>query len=169
MRRPTRPVEVVELDDNARRVLDRRHPNLAGYAAALVIVTDDELSCEMNRVVRRVADAANQHRRIQMDELIDEFIDELVEQSVDGSLALTEEARRQAQFRQRMLRDHQVYTAAEIGRLRGSKAADPSQIASRWRSQRRIFSVAVRGKSVYFAFQFDEHLVPHPLIGSVLE
>src|SRR3954453_20346444 len=116
MRRPTRPVEGVELDDNARRGLGRRHPNLAGYAAALVNVTDDELSCEMNRVVRRVADAANQHRRIQLDALIDEFIDELVEHSVGGSLAVTEEARRQAQLCPRMLRDHPVYTAAEIGR-----------------------------------------------------
>ena len=164
MRSGIRPVEVLELDGHARRVLARRHPYMAGYPSALVIAVDDAMKDEMVRTVHRLADAVNHDRRTRLDDLIDELTP-----FGEDTLRFSEEACRQVQFRHRMLREHAAYTAADIGRQRGSTAADPGQVATRWRNQGRIFAVRHQGKSLYFTFQFDDQLEPRPVIRDVVK
>ena len=160
-----RPVAIVELDDNARRVLGRRHPHIAGYASALVVVTDEDLKREVSDTLYQLAEAANGRRKKRLERLIEE----LIESGEAESPLLSEEAARQARFRFRMLRDHPAHTATQLGRLRGSTAADPTQIVNRWRVQGRVFAVQHQGTKLYFGFQFDREFKPLSIIAKVLE
>jgi len=79
-----------------------------------------------------------------------------------------EQARRQAVVRLRLLRDIGAYSADEVSELAGSRAANRSALASRWRRERRIFAVPYDDRELYLGFQFDEVGRPLPGMAPVL-
>lgn len=72
-----------------------------------------------------------------------------------------------ATLRQRFLTEVPALTAADVAEAAGSKAANKSATANRWKSSGQIFSVTQAGREIFPAFQFD-HGAPRPVIGKIL-
>jgi len=160
-----RRVQLLELDDVGRRVLGRRHPEVAGYGSALVVAIDAEVRPWVVDAIESVVDAFNDGDAVDVEELVETLAAEMP----STAAPVVEGAQREAQFRVRLLRDYTAYRAADIARLSGSTAANRSQLAYRWRKEQRVFSVTFRGVRRYLAFQFDETGQPLPVIAHVLE
>jgi hypothetical protein len=76
-------------------------------------------------------------------------------------------AQREAEARLALLREFGAYSSEEIGELR-SRAANRHALASRWRSEGKVFSVDYRGRQLFPGFQFDASAAPLPVVGRVL-
>ncbi len=157
-------MEVVELDDRARRVLARRHPEVGGASAAFVVVADAEMRTGLRHAVELLAAAANERRYLRIEELVDALLPRI---DVPRPPAL-EQARRQAVVRLRMLRDFGAYSADDVAEMAGSRATNRSALASRWRRQGRILAVPYDNREFYLAFQFDDAGQPLPAVADVL-
>ena len=72
-----------------------------------------------------------------------------------------------ALLRMQYLARNQTYTGCEVREASGLKTGNPSEPASRWERQRKIFGVPVGRTDLYPAFQFAEGR-PRPEIGSIL-
>ena len=70
-------------------------------------------------------------------------------------------------LRAQYLDDHKTYTSREIRELSGFATRNPSEPASRWKRNRRIFGVPVGNQDHYPAFQFAEGR-PRPEIARIL-
>ncbi len=81
---------------------------------------------------------------------------------------LTEQARRNAEIRERFLDRVEVLDAAQVAQLSGSRSTNQRARASRWAKESRIFAVVVNGRSLYPAFQFDTDGRPRPAVAEVL-
>ena len=102
--------------------------------------------------------------RLRFDALIETFRSKLAlprPASVDQAL-------RNADLRTAFLVEVGALTAAEVAQLAGSKAKNSSALASRWRSERRIFAVPWGGELLYPAFQFADG-EPRAIIAHVLQ
>ncbi len=78
------------------------------------------------------------------------------------------QARRNSEARRRFLEEHGALTSGEVAALAGSRAANRSAIANRWRKEGRIFAVTLHDSQYYPGFQFDENGRPLSVIGRVL-
>ena len=78
------------------------------------------------------------------------------------------QALRNAELRTAFLAEVGALTAAEVAQIAGSKAKNSAALASRWRSERRIFAVPWGGELLYPVFQFADG-EPRPVIARVLE
>ena len=159
-----RRVEVVELDERARRVLARRHPEVTGYGAAIVVAVSAEVKSKIVDAVRQLADAANDGRRLEIERLVDAMSPAVEVPPPE----VVEEARRQATMRARMLKDFGGFSATELAEAGGSAAANRSQLAYRWRRDNKVFAVTYRKAAWYLGFQFDERGRPLPVVADVL-
>lgn len=163
-RRRGRNVAAVELDAGIRRVIGRQYPELAGHAMVVAIAAHDDDADNVRRVIDRLVEAANDGRRLQIEQLIDAILP----LNDVPTPPLLEEARRQALQRARLLRDVGAYTAQEVAELAGSHAVNRSQVAHRWKKEGRIFGVHHRSAVVYLGFQFGTDGHPRPVIRDVL-
>ncbi|HWW63028.1 MAG TPA: hypothetical protein VN181_16760 [Thermoanaerobaculia bacterium] len=77
--------------------------------------------------------------------------------------------RRNAKMREDFLREVPMLKSSDIAKLTGSTARNASAKASRWKSERRIFSVSVKGVDYFPAFQFSEHGEPLEVMRRILE
>ncbi len=155
---------MVDLDDRARRVLARRCPEVVGAAAAFVVVADAETRTAVRRAVGRLVAAINEGHEV----LIEELVESLLPRIHVPPPATLEQARRQAVVRLRLLRDVGAYSADHVAELAGSRAANRSALASRWRRERRIFAVPYDNRELYLGFQFDDAGRPLPAVAPVL-
>jgi hypothetical protein len=156
------PVAVVTLSTRERQVLARRHPELAGYEGAVVVLSDLDLCTSVSVAMERLGRRLNGEIETRFEELIDEYL-------ALGPTTLTkQEAERQAKFRQRVVSEQGGYTAAELADLNGSRASNRSRLASGWRATGRIFGVDFLDRTIYLAFQFDGRGHPLPAIAEVL-
>ncbi|HVR40198.1 MAG TPA: hypothetical protein VMU84_13975 [Thermoanaerobaculia bacterium] len=80
-----------------------------------------------------------------------------------------EQLRRNAEMREAFLKEVPLLKSSDIARLTGSTARNASAKANRWKTQRRIFSVSVKGVDYFPAFQFDEHGEPLEAMREILE
>jgi len=86
------------------------------------------------------------------------------------SSAALEQLRRYAQARARYMKEVPLLLSSQVAELSGSKARNGSAKASRWKKERRIFSVRWNGVDYYPAFQFStDGGKPLPVIQTVLE
>ena len=81
----------------------------------------------------------------------------------------TEQARRNAQLRERFLAKFNFLDAAEVAQRSGSRSTNRRAAASRWASSGRVFGVKLNGQVLYPAFQFDEAGQPLPSVAEALE
>lgn len=70
-------------------------------------------------------------------------------------------------LRKQYLAQHETYTGREIREASGQRAGTPSEPASRWKNQGRIFGVPADRADRYPAFQFVDGR-PRPEIAKVL-
>ncbi|MEO5964321.1 MAG: hypothetical protein ABIR11_02555 [Candidatus Limnocylindrales bacterium] len=78
------------------------------------------------------------------------------------------QALRNADLRTAFLAEVGALTGAEVAQVAGSRAKNSSALASRWRSERRIFAVPWSGELLYPAFQFADG-APRPAVARILE
>lgn len=72
-----------------------------------------------------------------------------------------------ALLRKQYLERHRTLTSDQIRQASGLKTRNPSEPASRWKRQGKIFGVPVGRADLYPAFQFAEGR-PRPEVGSIL-
>jgi hypothetical protein len=78
------------------------------------------------------------------------------------------QARRNSEARRLFLEEFGALTSGEVAELAGSRAANRSALANRWRKEGRILGVTLHDTVYYPGFQFDEHGRPLPLISEIL-
>jgi hypothetical protein len=78
------------------------------------------------------------------------------------------QAWRNAEARASLVREFGALTGHQVADLAGSRAVNRAALASRWKSNGRIFSVDFRGTTLYPAFQFDHKGQPRPVIARIV-
>lgn len=78
------------------------------------------------------------------------------------------QARRNAEMREKMLREFGALTSAQVGERAGSKSPNRAALAHKWKSDGRIFSVPHQGTNYFPGFQFDAEGQPIPVIAEVI-
>jgi hypothetical protein len=78
------------------------------------------------------------------------------------------QARRNSDARRRFLEEHGALTSGEVAALAGSRAANRSALANRWRKEGKVFAVTLHDTQYYPGFQFDENGRPLPAVERVL-
>lgn len=165
MREEGHRVEVVELDERSRRSLARRHPEVSGCRAALVVTAGRDVAPDVAEAIRKLVSEANEAESLQFERLVTA----LTPPMPPPSPVEVERARHEAALRMRVLRDFGAHTAAEVAALGGSASGNRSQLAYRWRKQGRVFAVTHRGAALYLSFQFGADGQPLPAVADVLE
>jgi hypothetical protein len=158
------PIGLVELDDGARRMIARRHPEIARRGKVFALGASPDVEALLLRALEQLVDIVNRGRRLRLERLVESLLPPM---RIPDARDL-EDARRLAVLRSRIVDDFGVITSEEVGRRAGSRAAKRSRIAYHWRSRRRIFAVPYQGKLVYPSFQFDDEGQPFPVVRGVL-
>lgn len=79
------------------------------------------------------------------------------------------QARRNSEARRQFLQEHGALTSGAVAEFAGSRAANRSALANRWRKEGRIFAVTLHDTQYYPGFQFGENGRPLPVIARVLQ
>jgi hypothetical protein len=154
---------MIELDESTRRLMARRYPQLVGRGPMFVLSATLEIG-RLNEALRQLVHDTNEGRHARIEDLVESLLPPV---DVPPPRDI-EQARRAALLRIRILRDFGAMTAAELAALAGSRAANRSQLAYRWRNQRRIFAVPHRRQLLYPSFQFGADGRPLPVLRSIL-
>jgi hypothetical protein len=78
------------------------------------------------------------------------------------------QARRNSEARRQFLEEHGALTSGEVAALAGSRAANRSALANRWRKEGKVFAITLHDTLYYPGFQFDGNGRPLPVIERVL-
>ncbi|MFC3326067.1 hypothetical protein [Mesorhizobium cantuariense] len=73
-----------------------------------------------------------------------------------------------ARARVKFAEDVPCLTSADLAELAGHNARNKSATGSRWKAEKKIFSVQLRGRELFPAFQFRDGK-PHPAVAQVLQ
>jgi hypothetical protein len=126
----------------------------ASAATVLARTPGEDLQGRLGELVRR----GQRQRRALIDQLA-VVLTPTTQPVVDDGLVL--QARRNAELRQRLLREHAVVTSAQVAEMAGSAARNKAALAAGWRKDGRIFGVPLpTGEYVFPTVQFDD--VGHP-------
>lgn len=122
----------------------------------------------MRRVLETVGRIAEQRREAMTERHIETLVDLYLEgeerSDVDGEIE-----RDNAELRARYLRETKTWTAADIHEhMHGRQLANPSEPASRWRREGRVFAIRAGRAQLYPDFQFADG-GPRPVIADVLK
>lgn len=126
----------------------------------------DDVSEVVASVVARLPDVVRERKQALTERNIDALVD--VYLGVDPLAAAMpaiedDNARAQAAF----LRKWKVLTAEQVAEQAQHVSSNRSATASRWKREKRIFAVRVKGREAYPEFQFREGR-PIPTVGKVL-
>jgi hypothetical protein len=154
-------VGVVELSGKEHERLAATHPEIRQGESALVISAPRPLLSAIRDLARRVAWEEEQSERV------------LETLTADPEGRVLDETRvvqlqRQAEARERFLREFPTLGSQEIAELSGSTASNTAAQASRWKTAGKIFAVTVGRTDRYPAFQFGDDGKPLPIIADVI-
>jgi hypothetical protein len=109
--------------------------------------------------------------RLQREKKRDEAIVAALERNGEiPTPAAIEQLRRYALVRMTFMKEVPLLRSSEVAQLSGSTARNSSARASRWKSERRIFSVQWNGIDYYPAFQFSPKSgEPLPAVQTILD
>lgn len=82
--------------------------------------------------------------------------------------AMVLQARLNAAARARLIEEFGLLTGGQIAEINESAAENRAALASRWKGERKIFSVQHRGSVYYPAFQFDRQGRPRAVVARIL-
>lgn len=85
------------------------------------------------------------------------------------SPAAAQQAQRNAEARQELIDEFDLYDSEQVANIAGSSAKNRSATASRWLADGRIFAVEHFGARLYPGFQFGTDGHPRPVIQRVLQ
>lgn len=126
-----------------------------------------DVSEVMSSVITRLPDVVRERKQALTERNIDALVD--VYLSVDpltAAMPAIEDDNAQAQAA--FLRTWKVLTAEQVAENAQHGSANRSATASRWKRDRRIFAIRVKGREAYPEFQFREGR-PIPAIGRALK
>jgi hypothetical protein len=156
------PVIAIPLGMEERRSLSRRHPEMAGYASATLIVAMPEVDEYVSEAIGAMCTSLTTAITIMFDRLVEEHLAKRADLKTEQAVI------RQAQFRYRVINDVGAYTAAELAERYGSKAMNRSKLATNWLSEHRVFAVTFNGRNLFLSFQFDANGRPLQGVRAVL-
>ena len=159
------PQEIGALPDRLRE----RVTSVAGATGewSLVGSADPELTDLLQRVIVRLPTFAAIHRRTLSENHIKLLIESIVSDAPRADVhALIEMDN--ARLRGDYLRETPTLTGAQIRAASGLSPKSPSEPASRWKRERRVFAVRHCGRDLYPAFQFQDGQ-PRPVIRRILD
>jgi heme-degrading monooxygenase HmoA len=174
------PLAVAELTPDEAKALARKHPEMAraGGRSAVAITGEADLVDSVVQAVRRLSHGPTKGSAV-IDTVLalmahepgnrEHYIDVLMASLGVADRSELPQLIRNARRRAELLRDFEGLTSAQVADLRGSTAGNRAAIASRWKSERRVFSVRYQKSELYPAFQFDEDGEPRPVIRRILE
>jgi hypothetical protein len=122
----------------------------------------------IQRLMEVIARSLPKARRMASEATIEKLVDALVETQDPVAQASAAIDADNARARHRFMSEIQTLTAEEVARGIGSAARNRHQTASRWKNDRKIFSVPWRGLERYPLFQFKDGK-PLPVIADVLK
>ena len=125
---------------------------------------DAELMRKTLTIVKRtVAQRRREFTERNIEALLDLFLQDEERADVDRELELDN-----AELRARYVREVPTYTASDIHELmHGARLRNPSEPASRWRRENRVFAVRAGRNRLFPRFQFaDGH--PRPVIREIM-
>ena len=138
--------------------LERAHP---GHRVAFLDKSTMALVTQIRDHLPEVRDAKSQ-----------EYIKKLIDVFADISDPLAEPRRKidkdNADLRIKFIREVDTLSASDVSELANRETANPHNLASRWKSAKKIFAVDWQGVNRFPTFQF-EHGKPKKVIGAVLE
>ncbi len=126
---------------------------------------DAEVLCKtMTMAGRMLEQRRREFTERNIEALLDLFLQDEERADIDRELELDN-----AELRARYLREVPTYTAADIHELmHGSRLRNPSEPASRWRREKRVFAVRAGRNRLFPRFQFaDGH--PRPVIREIMK
>lgn len=119
------------------------------------------------RVIGKLADLVpatlRERDETRLDRLVDFYAEGEPRTGLDEDL-LDENARLRTAF----LEEVPTHTAADIRQIAGSRSRNPSEPASRWKREGRVFAVTLHGADRYPAFQFDADGQPRRIVAEIL-
>lgn len=127
---------------------------------------DPLLERTLRHTIERVPEIVHARRQ----ELTEGNIDRLVELYLtDDPIAEARTALEadNARERARLLTEVTCLNSRQVAEFAGHQATNTSMTASRWKQQRRVFSIPWNGNELYPAFQFRDGQ-PHPHVANVL-
>lgn len=128
---------------------------------------DPQVMGTLQRVLDRVPDIVAARKRELTEQNIQALVDVFLADNPVASVEAEIEADNAA-ARALLLKSVPFLTAQQIHQRSGNKARNESVTASRWKSEKKIFSVPYGGKDLFPAFQFGE-TEPRPVIAEVLQ
>ena len=127
-------------------------------------VGDRELGKSVDRAMRLVAmlSTSREDRGKDLDQLLELLLGRMPQVRVDADLWIDN-----LQLRTDYLRDTPTLSASDVHRWSGRTSGNPSEPASRWKKEQKIFAVRQGRSDLYPAFQFRDG-VPHPAMRRIL-
>jgi hypothetical protein len=118
------------------------------------------------RVIERVPEMVHARRQELTEKQIESLVDLYVadDPTVEARTAIAADNARE---RARFMSEVECLNTKQIAEYAGHRAANASVTASRWKQQRRIFSIPWQGSELYPAFQFQDGQ-PKPAIAEIL-
>ena len=133
---------------------------------ALLVTGESELTGLVQDVISRLASmVAADRRKLTEDNielLVRSMLPHVPRRTVDAQLELDN-----ARLRAAYLEEVPTRSAHEVRAASGLNPKNPSEPASRWKRERRVFAVRHGGRDLFPAFQFEDGY-PRPVIKQVL-
>jgi hypothetical protein len=155
-------IAAITLLDQERRALSRRHPEMAGYSSAIVVVAMPEADDYVLQAIAALCASLTTTRAVRFETLVSDHL------SHNPDLWAQQAALREAQSRCRVINEVGAYTGAELADMNGSKARDRTKLAQSWKAAGRVFAVSFRGRDLFLSFQFDPDGRPLTAIRSIV-
>ena len=157
--------DIRALPDPLRERMARAGAGMPGDWA-LVGTDDAELAELVRRVISRLPSLAAMHRRKLTDRNIELLIQSILPDAPRAEVRAGLEMDN-ARLRADYLRETPTLSAAEVRAASGLDPRNPGEPASRWKRERRVFTVRHGGRDLFPAFQFEDGQ-PRPVIRRIL-
>lgn len=135
-----------------------------GQVLLEIAVRDEQERSEVESLLSAVLPLIREHN-----DRVYDVIDAILPRDAVLSAGAVAQSRRNAILRDEIARRYGLFGASDVATIAGSKAANPSATATRWRQANKIFAVNVGTALLYPGFQFTGDGTPVSQVGAVLE
>ncbi len=156
------PLEHRELSKEERDRIHREFPEFDVGDRALLVHGDPDVVAQVAEFVHQMREEEHQSQ-----DVLDALTQDPAAVTIGEERLL--QLHKHAERRKNFLRHVECLTSAQIADLRGSKAANRSALANRWRAEGKVFAVRRGEGDLYPAFQFSrEDGRPLPVMEKIL-
>jgi hypothetical protein len=155
-------IRITQLSAAERKKLGSSHPEIREGRSAMLVSGSERALSAIEDIIQNIAREEEQSARLL------EVMTEGLESGVpDASRVL--QIQRQAEARDRFLREFATLNSQEVAEMSGSTARNTAALASRWKADGRVFALSLGRTDRYPAFQFGDEGKPLPVIARIIE